>query len=41
MRETRTVVQKIFDAHRIQDEGGRSLLYIDRELSNTRYMNKC
>ena len=30
MRETRTVVQKIFDAHRIQDEGGRSLLYIDR-----------
>jgi 3-isopropylmalate/(R)-2-methylmalate dehydratase large subunit len=30
MREPRTIVQKIFDAHCIHDEGGRSLLYIDR-----------
>jgi 3-isopropylmalate/(R)-2-methylmalate dehydratase large subunit len=30
MREPRTIVQKIFDAHRIHEEGGRSLLYIDR-----------
>jgi 3-isopropylmalate/(R)-2-methylmalate dehydratase large subunit len=26
----RTIVQKILDAHRIHDEGGRSLLYVDR-----------
>jgi 3-isopropylmalate/(R)-2-methylmalate dehydratase large subunit len=30
MREPRTTVQKIFDAHRIHEEGGRCLLYIDR-----------
>ena len=26
----RTIVQKILDAHRIQEEGGRSLMYVDR-----------
>ena len=30
MPEPRTLVQKIFDAHRVHEEGGRSLIYIDR-----------
>ncbi len=30
MNLQRTIVQKILDAHRIHDEGGRSLLYVDR-----------
>ena len=30
MSAGRTIVQKILDAHRIQEEGGRSLMYVDR-----------
>lgn len=29
-KHPRTLVQKLFDAHRVRDEGGRSLIYIDR-----------
>ena len=29
-RRPRTLVQKLFDSHRVHDEGGRSLIYIDR-----------
>jgi 3-isopropylmalate/(R)-2-methylmalate dehydratase large subunit len=30
MREARTIVHRIFDAHRIHEEGGRSLVFLDR-----------